>query len=135
MIEIKNLHKYFNKHKKNELHVINNISVKLPKKGLIALLGPSGSGKTTMLNLIGGLDKQNKGQVIINDNKITKRNFLKRDKIRTLNIGYIFQDYKLIDNDSVFDNVSLSLKLLGVKNKKEIKRRVEFILDKVGMSR
>lgn len=135
MIEIKKLHKYFNKHKKNELHVINDVSIKLPKKGLIALLGPSGSGKTTMLNLIGGLDKQNKGQVIINDNKITKRNFLKRDKIRTLNIGYIFQDYKLIDNDSVFDNVSLSLKLLGIKNKKEIKRRVEFILDKVGMLR
>ena len=135
MIEIKKLHKYFNRHKKNELHVINDVSIKLPKKGLIALLGPSGSGKTTMLNLIGGLDKQSKGQVLINDIKLTKRSTLKRDKIRTLNIGYIFQDYKLIDNDSVFDNVALSLKLLGVKNKKEIKRRVEFILNKVGMFR
>ena len=120
MIEIKKLHKYFNRHKKNELHVINDVSIKLPKKGLIALLGPSGSGKTTMLNLIGGLDKQSKGQVLINDKKLTKRSTLRRDKIRTLNIGYIFQDYKLIDNDSVFDNVALSLKLLGVKNKKEI---------------
>ncbi|MBO4601303.1 MAG: ABC transporter ATP-binding protein/permease [Bacilli bacterium] len=135
MIEIKNLHKYFNRHKKNELHVINDVSLKLPQKGLVALLGPSGSGKTTMLNLIGGLDKQNKGKVIINNDKISKKSFLKRDKLRTLNIGYIFQDYKLIDDDSVFDNVALSLKLLGVKNKKEIKRRVEFILEKVDMFR
>lgn len=135
MIEIKNLHKFFNKHKKNELHVINDVSLKLPQKGLVALLGPSGSGKTTMLNLIGGLDKQSKGKVLINGNKISKRSFLKRDKLRTLNIGYIFQDYKLIDDDSVFDNVALSLKLLGVKNKKEIKRRVEFILEKVDMFR
>ena len=135
MIEIKNLHKFFNKHKKNQLHVINDVSLKLPNKGLVALLGPSGSGKTTMLNLIGGLDKQSKGKILINDQKLSKNFSLKRDYIRTLNIGYIFQDYKLIDEDSVFDNVALSLKLLGIKNKKEIKRRVEFILDKVGMFR
>ena len=135
MIEIKNLHKFFNKHKKNELHVINDVSLKLPQKGLVALLGPSGSGKTTMLNMIGGLDKQSKGRIFINDKKITKRSSLRRDSLRTLNIGYIFQDYKLIDDDSVFDNVALSLKLLGIKNKKEIKRRVEFILDKVDMFR
>ena len=135
MIEIKNLHKYFNRFKSNKIHVINNVSLKLPKKGLVALLGPSGSGKTTMLNLIGGLDKQTKGQVIINDQKLHKHLSRKRDKVRTLNIGYIFQDYKLIENDSVYDNVALSLKLLGIKNKKEIKRRVEFILNKVDMFR
>ena len=135
MIEIRNLHKYFNRFKKNKLHVINDVSLKLPDKGLIALLGPSGSGKTTMLNLIGGLDKQTKGKLIINNKKISKRSLFKRDHVRSLNIGYIFQDYKLIDDDSVFDNVALSLKLLGVKNKKEIKKRVEFILDKVGILR
>lgn len=135
MIEIKNLHKYFNRFKKNKLHVIDNVSLKLPNKGLIALLGPSGSGKTTMLNLVGGLDKQTKGKILINDKSLSKHFSLKRDYIRTLNIGYIFQDYKLIDDDSVFNNVALSLKLIGIKNKKEIKKRVEFILDKVGMLR
>lgn len=135
MIEIKNLHKYFNRFKKNQLHVINDVSLKLPNKGLIALLGPSGSGKTTMLNMIGGLDTQTKGKILINGKKLSKRSSLRRDYVRTLNVGYIFQDYKLIDEDSVFDNVALSLRLMGIKNKKEIKRRVEFILDKVGMFR
>lgn len=135
MIEINNLHKYFNKHKKNELHVINNVSLKFKEKGLVALLGPSGSGKTTMLNMIGGLDKYNKGNIYINGQKLSKNFDYNTDKTRTLNIGYIFQDYKLIDNESVFDNVALSLKLIGIKNKKEIKRRVEYILDKVGMLR
>ena len=124
MIEIKNLHKYFNRFKKNKLHVINDVSLKLPNKGLVALLGPSGSGKTTMLNLIGGLDKQTKGKITINNKHLSKNFSLIRDNLRTLNIGYIFQDYKLIDEDSVFDNVALSLKLVGIKNKKEIKRRV-----------
>lgn len=135
MIEISNLHKYFNRFKKNKLHVINDVSLKLPNKGLVALLGPSGSGKTTMLNLIGGLDKQTKGKISINNKNLSKNFSLKRDNLRTLNIGYIFQDYKLIDEDSVFDNVALSLKLVGVKNKKEIKRRVEYILDLLGMLR
>ena len=109
MIEIKNLHKYFNRFKKNKLHVINDVSLKLPNKGLVALLGPSGSGKTTMLNLIGGLDKQTKGKITINNKHLSKNFSLIRDNLRTLNIGYIFQDYKLIDEDSVFDNVALSL--------------------------
>lgn len=135
MIEIKKLHKFFNKHKKNELHVINDVSIKLPNKGLVALLGPSGSGKTTMLNLIGGLDKESKGEILINGEKLSKHSSRNRDKLRTLNIGYIFQDYKLIDNDSVFDNVALSLKLLGLKNKKEIKKRVEYVLNKTNMFR
>ena len=135
MIEIKNLHKYFNRFKKNKLHVINDVSLKLPNKGLIALLGPSGSGKTTMLNLIGGLDKQTKGKITINDKNLSKNFSLIRDNLRTLNVGYIFQDYKLIDEDSVFDNVALSLKLVGIKNKKEIKRRVEYILDILGILR
>lgn len=135
MIEIKNLHKYFNRFKKNKLHVINDVSLKLPNKGLVALLGPSGSGKTTMLNLIGGLDKQTKGKITINNKHLSKNFSLIRDNLRTLNIGYIFQDYKLIDEDSVFDNVALSLKLVGIKNKKEIKRRVEYILDILGILR
>ena len=56
MIKLKNVNKYFNKGKKNEIHVINDTTLDLGSKGLVALLGPSGSGKTTMLNAIGGLD-------------------------------------------------------------------------------
>ncbi len=134
MITLNNVDKYFNKHKKNEVHVINNISLNL-NKGLIAILGPSGCGKTTLLNVIGGLDKIRKGSIYINNQKISSRNTYQVDKIRNLNVGYIFQDYKLIENLSVYDNLALVLKMVGIKDKNEIKKRVEYILDKVGMLR
>lgn len=134
MIEIKNLNKYFNKGKRNELHVINNTSLSLNDHGLVALLGPSGCGKTTLLNTIGGLDKAKSGKIFINNKKLSK-SAQKMDKIRNLNIGYIFQDYKLVDNLSVYDNVALVLKMIGIKDKEEVKIRVEFVLDKVGMLR
>ena len=96
MIRIENLNKYYNKVRKNQIHVIDNTNIELPDKGLVALLGPSGCGKTTLLNAIGGLDKVNKGNIYINDKRITKRTTSKIDNIRNLNVGYIFQDYKLI---------------------------------------
>lgn len=135
MIRIEKIDKYFNRFKKNKIHVINNTSLEFGNKGLVALLGPSGSGKTTLLNVIGGLDKVRKGNIYINDKKITKRLQGHIDKIRNLNIGYIFQDYKLIEDMSVYDNVALVLKMIGIKDKKEIERRVLYVLDKVGMLR
>lgn len=135
MIKIENVNKYFNKGKKNQIHVINNTSLEFGESGLIALLGQSGSGKTTLLNSIGGLDKINKGKIYINGEKITKRTSHKIDKIRNLNIGYIFQDYKLIDNMTVYENVALSLKMIGIKDKKEIKNRVDYVLESVNMYR
>ena len=85
------------------------------------ITGFLGSGKTTLLNAIGGLDKVNSGKIYINGKKITKVMSSRVDEIRNLNIGYIFQDYKLIDNMSVFDNVAIVLKMIGIKDKKEIK--------------
>ena len=71
MVRLEKVNKYFNRRKKNEIHVINNTSLELENKGLVALLGPSGCGKTTLLNVIGGLDKVNKGRVYVNGQKIT----------------------------------------------------------------
>ena len=135
MITLENVNKYFNRHKKNQVHVINNISLNLKNNGLVAFLGPSGCGKTTLLNVIGGLDKIKSGKIYIDNKKISSKCSYKVDKIRNINIGYIFQDYKLIDNLSVFDNVALVLTMIGIKDKKEIKKRVEYVLEKVGMER
>lgn len=135
MIKIEKVNKYFNKGKKNQIHVINNTTLEFGKTGLVALLGHSGSGKTTLLNSIGGLDKINKGKIYINGQKITKRTSHKVDKIRNLNIGYIFQDYKLLENMTVFDNVAIVLKMIGIKDKKEIKKRVDYVLESVNMYR
>lgn len=135
MIEIKNLNKYFFKGRKNEIHVINNINLSLKDNGLVAFLGESGCGKTTLLNVIGGLDKVKKGSIYLDEKKITTKFTYKKDKIRNISIGYIFQDYKLIDNLSVFDNIALVLKMIGIKDKKEITKRVNFVLEKVNMYR
>ena len=135
MIKIEKVNKYFNRYRKNQIHVIDNTSLTLEDTGLTALLGPSGSGKTTLLNVIGGLDKVGKGKIYINNQKITSKFSYKVDKIRNLNIGYIFQDYKLVENLSVYDNVALSLKIIGIKDKKEIDKRVTYVLEKVGMYR
>ena len=135
MLKIDKADKYFNKGKKNQIHVIDNTTLELADTGLVALLGPSGCGKTTLLNVIGGLDRIKKGKIFINDKKISSRCTRKVDKIRNINVGYIFQDYKLINNKSVFDNVAIVLKMLGIKDKKEIAKRVEYVLNKVGMFR
>ena len=133
MISIRKLNKYFNRGKKNEIHVINNTSLELPDTGLIALLGPSGCGKTTLLNSIGGLDNPNSGEIFINDKRMTRISSSKKDELRTLNIGYIFQDYNLIEELNVYDNVSLVLKMIGIKDKNEIKKRVNYVLEKTGI--
>lgn len=135
MVKLQQVNKYFNRRKKNEIHVIDNTSLEMGNAGLVALLGPSGCGKTTLLNAIGGLDKVNSGKIFINGQRITRRSSRKIDGIRNLNIGYIFQNYNLVDNMTVFDNVALALKMVGVKDRKEIREKVHYVLEKVGMYR
>ena len=135
MIKLEKVNKYFNRHRKNQIHIINNTSLELEDKGLIAILGESGSGKTTLLNAIGGLDKVNRGKIYINGKKITRKTSHTVDKIRNLNVGYIFQDYKLIENISVYENIAMSLRMVGLKDKKEIEKRVNYVLEAVKMER
>jgi len=135
MIKLEKVNKYFNRHRRNQIHIINNTSLELEENGLVAILGESGSGKTTLLNAIGGLDKVNRGKIYINGNKITRKTSHKVDKIRNLNIGYVFQDYKLIENISVFENIAMSLRMVGLKDKKEIEKRVNYVLEAVKMER
>ncbi len=135
MVRLEHVNKFFNRRKKNEIHVINDTTLQMESKGLVALLGPSGCGKTTLLNVIGGLDKVGSGNVYINGQKLTGRRAGKVDQIRNLNVGYIFQNYNLVDSMTVFDNVAIALKMVGVKDKKEIEEKVNYVLEKVGMYR
>ena len=135
MLTLQNVDKYFYRGKSNQIHVINDTSLEFGETGLTALLGPSGCGKTTLLNVIGGLDKADKGKIYINGEKITGRTAGRVDKIRNLNIGYIFQNYNLIGTMTVFDNVAMVLKMVGIKDEDEIKEKVEYALDLVGMYR
>ena len=92
MISLRNLNKFYNKGKSNEIHVINNTSLDFPETGLVALTGPSGCGKTTLLNVIGGLDSFHNGEIIFNDQVIKRYNPMKWDLIRNEKVGYIFKN-------------------------------------------
>ena len=133
MIKLHNVNKYFNKRRANEIHVINNTSLELPESGIVALLGPSGCGKTTLLNAIGGLDKVNSGQIFVDDACISKMRSSKIDSIRNAKIGYIFQNFNLLDRMTVFENVAIALRMIGIKDKHVIKERVNYCLKSVGI--
>ena len=135
MIELKGVNKYFNKKKPNEIHVIDDTSITLGNTGLVTFLGNSGCGKTTLLNAIGGLDKVDSGQIFVDGEKINGFSNSKRDDIRNLKIGYIFQNYNLIEDMTVFDNVAIVLKMMGIRDKDEIEKRVMFILERLGIKR
>ena len=132
MIKINNLNKYYHKGKQNEIHVINNTSLELPSIGLVSILGPSGSGKTTLLNVIGGLDKA-EGTICYDDIRIKNSHMYKVDKYRKENIGYIFQNYNLLHEETVFENLRIALELVGVTDKEEVQKRIEYTLKAVGM--
>ena len=131
MIRIQGLHKFFNKGRQNEIHVINDISLDLPDKGMVAIFGKSGCGKTTLLNVIGGLDKYAEGTLTIENQSIRENT----DVIRNQYIGYIFQNYNLNKAESCFDNVADALRLCGMTDEDEIKARVTAALTNVGMEK
>jgi ABC-type lipoprotein export system ATPase subunit len=133
MITVKNINKYYNKNKLSEIHVLNDIDLTFPDTGLTILKGVSGSGKTTLLNVIGGLDKVHNGEISIDNQMMTTYHPKVWDSLRTNKIGYIFQNYYLIPKLSVYENIALVLKLIGVQDEAEIKRRVHYILKQVGM--
>jgi len=132
MIKVKGLNKYFNKNKNNEIHVINNTSFELPSKGLISFLGHSGSGKTTLLNVIGGLDKA-KGSIQYDDLEFDNYNMGKMDQFRSKHIGYVFQNYNLLLEETVYDNLRIALELINVTDLDEVNKRIEYTLKAVGM--
>lgn len=133
MIKVYNLNKYYHKGKSNQIHVIDGTSIELPSKGLITFLGHSGSGKTTLLNVIGGLDKANSGEIVYDDVTFKKYNMHKIDKFRSSHIGYVFQNYNLLLEETVYDNLRIALDLIGVTDLEEQKKRIEYSLKAVGM--
>ena len=131
MIELKNLHKYFNRGRENEIHVINDITLTLPDKGMVAVFGKSGCGKTTLLNVIGGLDSFAAGTLTVEGQSIREDT----DTLRNRYIGYVFQNYNLDKGVSCYENVASALRLCGMTDEAEIRARVLAALANVGMEK
>lgn len=133
MIKINHLNKYYNKSKNNEIHVIDDTSLELPSTGLICFIGKSGSGKSTLLNVIGGLDKADSGSISYDNLKMEKYNMKKMDLFRKNNVGYVFQNYLLIENKTVYDNLRIALEIIGIYDEAEKQKRIEYVLKSVGL--
>lgn len=128
MIEFNHVTKIYDKHST----ALNNISIFIEKGEFVFLMGPSGAGKTTLLKHIYVDEKPTKGQVIVcgNDSKLLKKHQIPHLRRR---IGIIFQDYKLLHDRDVFENIAFCLRVQGLKERK-IKRRVYETLALTGLS-
>lgn len=111
MIELKNVTKIYGK-KKNQFVALNDVSLRIPTGVSVAILGKSGSGKSTLMHAISGLDRPQKGEVIIDGQDILKLKQKQVDEFRARKIGFIFQSFFVQGNESVADNVSLPLEIV-----------------------
>ncbi len=132
LIEIKNLAKSYWRDG-FEIPVLQNITINVEKGDYLALMGPSGSGKSTLLNLIAGIDRPSKGEVIVDSTDIGRLGESELARWRANNIGFIFQFYNLIPVLTAFDNVGLPL-LLTKLSKAERNKHIETALGIVGLS-
>ncbi len=129
MIEVQGITKVYGKGKKATV-ALNGVSFTLPDAGFVFVVGKSGCGKSTLLNMIGGCDKLTAGEIIVDGNKFSTARERDFDNFRCGYVGFIFQDYCLLDGLTVFDNVALALDLKG----EEGRERVEDALCRVCLS-
>ena len=110
---------------------LDGVDLAIEEGEFVFLVGPSGSGKTTLMKLITGEIRPTNGTVIVNDFDMTKIKRRKLPKMRRT-LGVVFQDYRLIDNMTVYDNVAFAMRVVGAANR-EIRKRVPYVLELVGL--
>ncbi|MBN2796778.1 MAG: ATP-binding cassette domain-containing protein [Clostridia bacterium] len=131
MLELKNLNKIYQM-KKRHVHAVKNVNLTFERGEFVSILGLSGSGKTTLVSMLGGMEEPSYGDMIIDG--IDTKDFSKSQwtDYRKNTIGFVFQDFNLIDHLSAIDNVKLALSLSG-KSEEEKEKRAEELLNQVGM--
>ena len=134
MLRATKLNKYYRKPGFQKLHVINNTSLEIPEKGIVAVIGESGAGKTTLINTISGLDAFKDGTIEFDETKMSHYQARVADKIRMKNYGFIFQNYYLLENETVYNNVKISLDAFDI-SEEEKKQRVNYVLNQLGIAK
>ena len=104
MISLVNVNKYY-QNDEERLHVLKNINLAIAPGEMIAIMGPSGSGKSTLINLLGFIDKQFEGQYLFEGKVLLTSSDEILSKIRNQTVGFVFQNFSLIENNTVFENV------------------------------
>ena len=132
MISLVNVNKYY-KNDEESLHVLKNINLAIAPGEMIAIMGPSGSGKSTLINLLGFIDKQFEGQYLFEGKTLLTSSDETLSKIRNQTVGFVFQNFSLIENNTVFENVELPLLYNGYKFH-QTEEKVMAVLKKVGLA-
>lgn len=132
ILTVNNIEKYYGG-KSNITKAIDNISFTIDKGEFVGIMGPSGSGKTTLLNCISTIDTVSTGNIIINGHDITKLKSKKLENFRENELGFIFQDFNLLDTLTAYENIALALTIQG-KKPKEIDSLIKGIVENLGIS-
>src|SRR5262245_36060929 len=132
IVRVHGLHKYFRRGSE-QIDVLQELNLDVPEGEFLALMGPSGSGKTTLLNLIAGLDKPSRGQIVVGGQLISAMSEGQLAAWRTKHIGFIFQFYHLLPVLTAYENVELPLLLLPLSGAQR-RQQVLTALDLVGLS-
>lgn len=130
MLELKHISKTYKTSKGVKTQALKNINLKFPKKGLVFVLGKSGSGKSTLLNIIGGLDQADEGEIIINGKSSKDFSQADYDSYRNTYVGFIFQEFNLMDEYTIEKNIALALQL---QQKEPQHDEIEMLLEKLGL--
>lgn len=131
MIKLKGINKYYISGEER-LHALKNVDLEISKGEFLAIIGPSGSGKSTMIKILGLLDKEFQGNYSLNGEEIKTLNDDLLSKLRNKSIGFVFQDFNLIDGLTIKENIELPMLYMGSGTKKT-KHRVEELLEKVNL--
>ncbi|NME41549.1 ABC transporter ATP-binding protein [Lactobacillus agilis] len=131
MISLKKINKYYQQGD-GRVHILHDISFDVNEGEFVGIMGQSGSGKSTLINIIGFLDREYEGTYSFKGDDVSYLNNKRFTSLRNQNVGFVFQNFKLIQNLTVAENVALPLMYAGVK-KKEIDQRVSQVLERVGL--
>jgi putative ABC transport system ATP-binding protein len=129
MIKLKGINKYYTSGEER-LHALKDVDLEVDKGEFLAIMGPSGSGKSTMIKILGLLDKEFGGSYLLNGKEVKNLNDDLLSNLRNEKIGFVFQDFNLIDRLTIKENIELPMLYMG-RGIKETKDRVKELLDKV----
>ena len=133
LLEVKNLKKiYTTRFGGNQVQALSNVNFSVEEKEYVAIMGESGSGKTTLLNILAALDKPTSGKVYLKGRDLGEIRNKEMAAFRRQNLGFVFQDFNLLDNFSLKDNIFLPLVLSGV-DYREMEQRIQPIAQKLGI--
>lgn len=133
IVEVQGVKKTYGKKNEEQTHALKGISFEVEKGEFVGIMGASGSGKSTLLNILSTIDKPTAGKILISKQDVTRLKGNKLADFRGKEIGFIFQDFNLLENLTAFENIAVPLSLQG-KSGKEIRQKVQVVAERLSIT-